>query len=101
MYGNGRTGRILNVLYLIEQNLLTLPIFYLSRYIVQNKQDYYQLLNQGTRNQQWQPWLLFILEAVEQTAVWTCDKIAAIRELMQSTSDHVKLRFRDSQLIGR
>lgn len=88
--GNGRTGRILNVLYLIEQNLLTLPILYLSRYIVQNKQDYYQLLNQVTRDQQWQPWLLFILEAVEHTAVWTCDKIAAIRELMQSTGDYVK-----------
>ncbi|EGN75520.1 hypothetical protein A28LD_1133 [Idiomarina sp. A28L] len=91
--GNGRTGRILNALYLIEQNLLTLPILYLSRYIVQNKQDYYQLLNGVTRGQTWEPWLLFILEAVEQTAVWTCDKIAAIRELMQSTSEYVKAQL--------
>ena len=88
--GNGRTGRILNVLYLIEQNLLTLPILYLSRYIVQNKQDYYRLLNKVTRDQQWQPWLLFVLEAVERTAMWTCNKIAAVKELMQRTSDYVK-----------
>ncbi len=91
--GNGRTGRILNALYLIEQNLLSLPILYLSRYIVQNKQDYYQLLNGVTREQKWEPWLLFILRAVEQTAVWTCDKIAAIRELMQSTSEYVKAQL--------
>ncbi|MFN2411408.1 MAG: Fic family protein, partial [Halomonas sp.] len=55
--GNGRTGRILNVLYLIEQGLLTLPILYLSRYIVQNKSAYYRLLNQVTRDDQWQEWI--------------------------------------------
>ncbi|RUO29237.1 hypothetical protein CWE12_09640 [Aliidiomarina sedimenti] len=91
--GNGRTGRILNVLYLIEQNLLTLPILYLSRFIVQNKQDYYRLLNQVTREQQWESWLLFILKGVEQTAARTCDKIAAIKALMESTVEHVKTQL--------
>tara|TARA_A100000171_G_C2113332_1_gene136309 strand:- start:182 stop:1381 length:1200 start_codon:yes stop_codon:yes gene_type:complete len=88
--GNGRTGRILNVLYLIEQQLLTLPILYLSRYIVQNKQDYYDLLNQVTRTGQWEDWLLFMLKGVEQTSIWTCEKITAIRHLMDHTAEHVR-----------
>ncbi len=88
--GNGRTGRILNVLYLIEQGLLTLPILYLSRYIVHNKQDYYQLLNQVTRNQDWEKWLLFMLRGVEQTAIWTYDKIAVIKDLMEETIQYIR-----------
>jgi Fic family protein len=88
--GNGRTGRILNVLYLIECGLLTLPILYLSRFIVQNKQDYYRLLNQVTEDQNWEDWLLFMLRGVEQTARWTCDKITALRELMESTTEYIK-----------
>lgn len=88
--GNGRTGRILNVLYLIEQKLLTLPILYLSRYIVQHKQDYYRLLTQVTREQQWEDWLLFMLRGVEQTATWTCYKIAAIKTLMEETTAYIR-----------
>ncbi|MGQ4277592.1 protein adenylyltransferase Fic [Pseudidiomarina sp. E22-M8] len=88
--GNGRTGRILNVLYLIEQNLLTLPILYLSRFIVHNKQDYYRLLNKVTREQQWEEWLVFMLEGVEQTAKWTCEKIAAIKALMATTTEYIR-----------
>jgi Fic family protein len=88
--GNGRTGRILNVLFLIEQELLSLPILYLSRYIVQNKQDYYRLLNQVTREQRWQDWLLFILQGVEQTCLWTCKKIAAIKALIDITADYIR-----------
>ncbi|MBU2112951.1 MAG: Fic family protein [Gammaproteobacteria bacterium] len=88
--GNGRTGRILNVLYLIEQKLLTLPILYLSRYIVQHKQDYYRLLTQVTREQQWEDWLLFMLRGVEQTATWTCYKIAAIKALMEETTAYIR-----------
>jgi Fic family protein len=88
--GNGRTGRILNVLYLIECGLLTLPILYLSRFIVHNKQDYYHLLNQVTKDQNWEEWLLFMLKGVAQTAIWTCEKITAIRELMESTGDYIK-----------
>lgn len=88
--GNGRTGRILNVLYLIQQGLLTLPILYLSRYIVQNKSAYYRLLHQVTRDDQWQEWIMFVLAGVEQVARWTCLKIAAVRELMEHTSHYVK-----------
>ncbi|PVZ70342.1 protein adenylyltransferase Fic [Pelagibaculum spongiae] len=91
--GNGRTGRILNVLYLIEQDLLTLPILYLSRYIVHNKQGYYQLLNQVTSEQNWEAWLLFMLKGIEQTAKWTCEKIAAIKLLMESTTDYIKAQL--------
>src|SRR6056297_1149327 len=88
--GNGRTGRILNVLYLIEQGLLTLPILYLSRYIVQNKSAYYRLLNQVTQDDQWQEWILFMLAGIEQVSRWTCLKIAAVRTLMEQTSHYVR-----------
>ena len=91
--GNGRTGRILNILFLIEQGLLTLPILYLSRYIVQNKSEYYNLLNSVTANDDWQPWLLYILKGTEEVSQWTCQKIAAIRLLMESTSTYIKLKL--------
>ncbi len=88
--GNGRTGRILNVLYLIEQELLTLPILYLSRYIVQHKSEYYRLLNAVASQGDWQPWLLYILKGTEEVSRWTCQKIAAIRGLMENTHLYVK-----------
>lgn len=88
--GNGRTGRILNVLYLIEQQLLTLPILYLSRYIVEHKTDYYRLLNQVTRTGEWREWILFMLNGIERMSGWTCAKIAAIRSLVEMTSTHIK-----------
>jgi Fic family protein len=88
--GNGRTGRILNILFLIEQGLINLPILYLSRHIVQNKQDYYQRLLGVTTNQQWEAWIIFMLKAVEQTASWTTRKIAAIRALIENTASYVK-----------
>lgn len=88
--GNGRTGRILNILYLIEKELLTLPILYLSRYIVMNKQKYYQLLLQVTSNHQWEEWILFMLKAVEETSIWTKNKIEAITVLMEETVQHIK-----------
>jgi Fic family protein len=87
--GNGRTGRVLNSLFLIQANLLTLPILYLSRYLIQNKADYYRLLLNVTKNQEWEPWLLYILKAVEQTARWTTAKISAIRELQLHTGEHI------------
>ena len=90
--GNGRTGRILNSLFLIEQDLLGLPILYLSRYIIQNKADYYRLLLQVTRAQEWEPWLLYVINGVEKTASWTTAKIAAIRALFDHTSDHIRTR---------
>lgn len=88
--GNGRTGRILNSLFLIEQGLLTLPILYLSRYIIRNKPDYYRLLLGVTRDEAWEDWLLYILRGVEETATWTTAKIAAIRSLSMATIEHVR-----------
>lgn len=90
--GNGRTGRVLNSLYLIEENLLTLPILYLSRHIIREKADYYQLLLGVTREQAWEPWLLYLLRGAEETAIWTTAKIGAIRGLFDHTKEHVRGR---------
>jgi Fic family protein len=91
--GNGRTGRILNILFLVEQGLLDTPILYLSRHVIQHKSDYYRLLMDVTRKQAWAPWILFILEGVEATCIWTTEKIKAIRELMQHTSEFVQAQL--------
>jgi len=89
--GNGRTGRVLNSLFLIQEGLLSLPILYLSRYIIQHKADYYRLLHQVTAEQSWEEWLLYVLRGVEDTARWTTAKIAAIRAL----ADHTAIRVRE------
>jgi Fic family protein len=91
--GNGRTGRILNILFLVEHGLLDSPILYLSRYIIQNKAAYYRLLANVTREQDWAPWILFILDGVEETCTWTTDKIKSIRELMEHTGQFVQKRL--------
>jgi Fic family protein len=91
--GNGRTGRVLNTLFLVEQDLLPLPILYLSRYIVAHKADYYDLLLGVTRSGAWDPWLTYMLRGVEETAVWTRKKIAAIRALADVTVDFVRSRL--------
>jgi Fic family protein len=88
--GNGRTGRILNILFLVQQGLLDSPILYLSRFIISNKAAYYLLLKDVTHNQRWEPWIRFILEGVEETCAWTTDKIKAIRELMVHTARFVQ-----------
>jgi Fic family protein len=88
--GNGRTGRIVNSLFLIQEGLLTLPILYLSRYIIQNKTDYYRLLLQVTREQDWESWIIYILKGVEETATWTTAKIAAIKALSEHTVEYVR-----------
>ncbi len=90
--GNGRTGRVLNSLYLIEENLLTLPILYLSRHIIRQKADYYRLLLEVTREQAWEEWLLYLIKGVEETAMWTTAKIGAIRTLFTHTADYVRRR---------
>jgi Fic family protein len=64
--GNGRTGRVLNILYLIQEELLNLPILYLSRHVIAHKADYYRLLLGVTRDEAWEPWLLFMLQAVAE-----------------------------------
>lgn len=90
--GNGRTGRVLNSLFLIQEELLTLPILYLSRYIIRNKADYYRLLLQVTRNHDWEEWVLYILRGVEETARWTTAKIESVWELSTHTAEYVRNR---------
>ncbi len=88
--GNGRTGRILNILSLVQHGLLDLPTLYLSRHILRTRGEYYRLLEGVTANGDWQSWIIYMLEAVAQTAGWTNHKIRAIRALMDHTSDHVR-----------
>jgi Fic family protein len=84
--GNGRTGRVLNLLFLIEQGLLDLPVLYLSLFIMKNKTAYYNLLRGVTANGEWEPWILYMLEAVKETATWTTEKIKAIKLLLDNTA---------------
>ena len=91
--GNGRTGRILNILFLVEHGLLDSPILYLSRYIISNKAAYYRLLQNVTVAGDWGTWIHFILDGVEETCTWTTDKIKAIRELMEHTAEFVQYKL--------
>ena len=91
--GNGRTGRVLNLLYLIQEELLNLPILYLSHHVIANKADYYRLLLGVTREGAWEPWLIFMLQAVADTSKWTTGKIAAIRGLAEHTTEYVRTRL--------
>jgi Fic family protein len=87
--GNGRTGRILNTLFLIDKKLLDLPILYLSRYINEHRSEYYDRLLAVTTSNAWEAWLLYMLTAVEETSLWTTAKIRAIRDLMDATVAYV------------
>ena len=80
--GNGRTGRIINILYLIIQKLQNLPILYLSNYIIQNKSDYYRLLQDLRDNENWEKWLLFMIHGIEKTSRETIELIIQIKDLM-------------------
>jgi len=91
--GNGRTGRILNILYLVAQNLLELPVLYLSRYITRNKEPYYQELQNARKTGQWEPWLLYMLDSVSSTAQHTTRLIADIKARME----RYKQRIREEQ----
>ncbi len=93
--GNGRTGRILNVLYLCLQKLLDLPVLYLSKYILDNKTDYYRLLREVTENNNWESWILYILEAVKQTSILTLQKVNAIFDNYTSVLEKVKVEAND------
>ena len=81
--GNGRTGRILNILFLVSQGLLDLPVLYLSRYIILNQAAYYEGLRKVTEEGAWEAWVLYMLEAIENTARDTRDRILKIRNLME------------------
>jgi Fic family protein len=88
--GNGRAGRILNILYLVNQQYLDLPILYLSKFIIENKSGYYKGLRKITEENEWHPWIIYMLEAVEQTAFYTQLKIDAIINLMRTTGDKLQ-----------
>lgn len=89
--GNGRTGRVLNILFLVGEGLLEIPVLYLSRYIIENRDDYYRLLLEVTTEDRWQPWILYMLAAVADTAKWTTAKIRAIRNLIEGTCEYVSI----------
>lgn len=91
--GNGRTGRILNILFLVQQGLLEIPVLYLSHFIISNKSRYYHKLQNVTEEGDWEPWILFILEAIEDTSRWTVEKIRAISRLLNHTCEYVRGRL--------
>lgn len=80
--GNGRTGRIINVLYLVMNDLLNIPILYLSRYIIEHKTDYYKLLQEVRETNDWEKWILYMLDSVEQVSKETIILIGKIKKLM-------------------
>ena len=83
--GNGRTGRIINILYLMLYGLLDLPILYLSSYIIKNKADYYRLLNEVRTDGAWEEWILYMLDGVEKTSIQSVEIIESITVLMRET----------------
>lgn len=85
--GNGRAGRILSLLLMIQKNLLDVPILYLSAYIIENKDDYYYLLNNVTTLRSWREWILYMLKAIEETSIYTIDKITEIDNLFHRTNE--------------
>ena len=83
--GNGRTGRILNILYLVKSGLLDLPVLSIAREIIEHKDDYYRLLQELRAKMMWQDWILFMLKAVERSSHHTLRLVMSIRELLNST----------------
>ncbi len=100
--GNGRTGRILNVLYLVKEGLLDVPVLYLSRHIVRTKADYYRLLQEVREADAWEAWVLYILEAVEQTASQTIQTILAIKAALFDYKHRIRdgFKFYSQDLIN-
>ena len=96
--GNGRTGRIMNILYLIQTDVLDMPILYLSRFITHHKADYYRLLQairdkQNDNFKEWEEWILFILKGIEETAIFTIDMVKGISNLMISFKTIIRPAF--------
>jgi len=92
--GNGRTGRIINVLYLVQKGLLNIPILYLSRYIVQNKNEYYRLLQSVRETNDWEAWVLYILEGVEQTSRQTIKMVHAIDATQKDYKNRIRTLYK-------
>ncbi|MHC4553483.1 MAG: protein adenylyltransferase Fic [Planctomycetota bacterium] len=88
--GNGRTGRLLNILFLVQEDLLDSPILYLSKYMIDHHREYYAGIRAVTEQQEWENWILYMLDAVEQTSQRTHQKILAIKELQEHTCDYIK-----------
>ncbi|MGJ8618789.1 MAG: Fic family protein [Methylophilaceae bacterium] len=88
--GNGRTGRIINILYLVAKDLLGLPVLYLSRYFIRNKKDYYSQLQQVRETGNWEPWILFMLNGLVETAQATIILITDIKQLMQNYKNRMR-----------
>jgi Fic family protein len=91
--GNGRTGRILLLLYLKLAGLLHIPAIYLSEYIVRNKQEYYQRLRGVTENAEWENYILYMLDMIEETSAQGLKRLNAIVRVMEETSDEIKTRL--------
>ncbi len=91
--GNGRTGRVINILYLVLYGLLDIPVLYLSRYIIRNKSEYYQLLQAVREKETWEEWVLFMLDGIEKISMETIDLIRAIRTLMQQYKHSIRKQF--------
>ncbi|HVW64641.1 MAG TPA: Fic family protein [Nitrosospira sp.] len=92
--GNGRTGRIINVLYLVRQGLLDIPVLYLSRHIVRHKSDYYRLLQEVREHDAWEDWVLYMLTAVEHTAIDGIVTIQAIKALLLDVKHRIRAKYR-------
>jgi len=91
--GNGRTGRIINILYLVLKELLDYPILYLSRYINQNKEQYYKLLQEVRQNGNWEEWILYILEGIQVISKDSIKLIVEIKTIMQKYKDHIRNHY--------
>lgn len=91
--GNGRTGRIINILYLVLQGLLDIPVLYLSRFVTQNKARYYQVLQEVRTKEDWESMILYMLEGVEATALQTINLITDIKILMQDYKNKIRTNF--------
>ena len=91
--GNGRIGRILSILLLIQKQLLEVPILYLSAFIIKEKDEYYELLNKVTTQKSWRQWILYILKAIEETSIYTISKIDEIDELFENTWQFVNKKL--------
>ncbi len=100
--GNGRTGRILNVLYLVKEGLLDIPVLYLSSHIVRTKANYYRLLQTVRMEDRWEDWVLYMLEAVEQTATQTIATIQAIKAALLDYKHRIRAghKFYSQDLIN-
>lgn len=100
--GNGRTGRIVNVLYLVKEGLLDIPVLYLSQHIVQTKADYYRLLQTVRTEDTWEAWVLYMLDAVEKTALAAIHTVQAIKAALQDYKHRIRAghKFYSQDLIN-